>query len=110
MTDHSTDSVYESEAPTSIYLACTAEDLIRVEMDAWVLGGDRASVDATAALASIAAIQEASEQACDAVLEMYIPLDVDRFRDVFTRAWCAGYCSRQSQPVSGPGTSTIAPS
>ena len=92
--DDTADSLDESETLTSIYLACTAEDLIWVEIHGWELGSGRAVVHAKPVLESMRAIQAASELACDEALEMYVPMDVDRFRDVFTRAWCAGYCSR----------------
>jgi hypothetical protein len=45
-------------------------------------------------LKSIEAVEEAAEAVCDKALRVYIPLDVGRFRDVFTRAWSAGYCSQ----------------
>ena len=89
-----------------IYLACSAEDLIGVEMNAWALGSTRAAVDAEPVLQNITAIEEASERACDEALEIYIPLDLDRFRDVFIRAWCGGYCSRMSQRTGKPRTET----
>ena len=104
MMEYTADSINGSETQTSIYLACTAEDLIRVEMHAWELGNDRATGDSAPVLESITAIQEASERACDEALVTFIPLDLDRFRDVFTRAWCAGYCSRIGQRVSHPGS------
>jgi hypothetical protein len=99
MMDDIADATHESEGLTSIYLACTPEDLILVEMHAWELGGNLAAVDAEPALESISAILDASEVACDEVLEIYVPLDVGRFRDVFTRAWCAGYCCRIARVV-----------
>jgi hypothetical protein len=101
---HTTDSWYESEAQSTIYLACTPEDLIRVEMDAWGLGNDWAAAETSPVLSSIAAILEASERACDDALEICVPLDLDRFRDVFTRAWSAGYCNRVGQRVSEAGS------
>jgi hypothetical protein len=104
MMHHTADSLYESDAQSAIYLACTPEDLIRVEMDAWGLGNDRAAVESEPVLPGISAIREASERACDDALEICVPLDLDRFRDVFTRAWCAGYCNRVGQRVSGPGS------
>ena len=104
MIHHTTDSLYESEAQSTIYLACTPEDLIRVEMDAWGLGNDLAAAESQAILHDITAIWEASERACDDALEIYVPLDLGRFRDVFTRAWCAGYCNRVGQRISEPGS------
>jgi hypothetical protein len=104
MMEYTADSLYESEARTTIYLACTDEDLVSVEMYAWKLGSDRARADSLAVVPSITAIQEASERACDEALVIYIPLDLDRFRDVFTRAWCAGYCSRIGLHVSYPSS------
>jgi hypothetical protein len=38
-------------------------------------------------------IEQEAEKVCDEALKVYFPLDLDRFRDVFTRAWCAGYCT-----------------
>ena len=104
MMEYTADSLYGSETQTTIYLACTAEDLISVEMYAWKLGSDRAGADSTLVSSSITAIQEASERACDEALVIYIPLDLDRFRDVFTRAWCGGYCSCIGRHVSHPGS------
>ena len=89
-----------------IYLACSAEDLIGIEMNAWALGSTRAAVDAESVLQNVMAIEEASERACDEALEIYIPLDLDRFRDVFTRAWCGGYCSYMGQRAGKPSTET----
>jgi hypothetical protein len=94
---------------SQVYLACTAEDLIKVEMDAWALGCDRATAAVEPALDNMTEIVQASERACDEALAMiYVPLDVQRFRDVFTRAWCAGYCTevgrRGGEPAAGCGT------
>jgi len=79
---------------TPIYLSCSPEDLIAVEIQAWTQGGDRAARDIHAKLKSIETVRQAAEKACDEALQIYIPMDVDRFHDVFTRAWSAGYCIR----------------
>jgi hypothetical protein len=76
-----------------IYLSCSAEDLILVEMEAWDRGFKQVTIDTKAALEDIVAIENVAEQACDQSLVVYVPLDLYRFRDVFTRAWCAGYCT-----------------
>jgi hypothetical protein len=97
-----------------IYLACSPEDLIAVEMDAWTRGFSKAGmVETSAEPASITDIEQAAKMACDQALKVYIPLDLDRFRDVFTRAWCAGYCTAlrrrdhlQRQHSTGPDDST----
>jgi hypothetical protein len=65
-----------------------------VEIVAWTRGCDRAGLDVPPKLKSVEAIVHVAEQACDEALQSYVPMDVDRFRDVFTRAWSAGYCSR----------------
>ena len=84
----------EMTGGTPVYLSCSPEDLITVEILAWTHGCDRAGVDIPPRLKSIEAVEQAAEKVCDQALRTYIPLDVDRFRDVFTRAWSAGYCSR----------------
>jgi hypothetical protein len=77
-----------------IYLACSPEDLIAVEMDAWTRAFSEASmVETILDPASMPLIEQEAEKACDQALKVYMPLDLDRFRDVFTRAWCAGYCT-----------------
>ncbi|MGO8946107.1 MAG: hypothetical protein ACLQUY_00295 [Ktedonobacterales bacterium] len=80
-----------------IYLSCTPEDLIRVEIEAWERGLNQCDIDAASTLEDITAIEQAAEQICDQSLEVYVPLDVGRFRDVFTRAWCAGYCAQAAR-------------
>ena len=84
----------EMTGSTPIYLACSPEELLGVEIQAWTQGCDRAGLDIPAKLKSIQAVEQAAEKACDEALHIYIPMDVDRFRDVFPRAWSAGYCSR----------------
>jgi hypothetical protein len=84
-----------------IYLSCSPEDLIAVEMDAWTRGFSEADlVETSPGPASMPLIEQAAERVCDQALELYIPLDLARFRDVFTRAWCAGYCTslRRNEP------------
>jgi hypothetical protein len=77
-----------------IYLSCSPEVLIAVEMDAWERGFSEAGmVETVLDPASMPLIEQEAEKACDQMLKAFIPLDLDRFRDVFTLAWCAGYCT-----------------
>jgi hypothetical protein len=91
-----------------IYLACSPEDLIAVEMDAWNSGFSEAGkIETSPEPGSMTHIERAAETACDQALRIYIPLNLDRFRDVFTRAWCAGYCTglrrtERRQPATLP--------
>jgi hypothetical protein len=87
-----------------VYLSCTAEDLIVVEMEAWRRGYQAATTDAAAALQSLEAVAEAGEGACNQALSLYVPLDIARFADVFVRAWCGGYCTRarEFKPLAAP--------
>jgi hypothetical protein len=80
--------------------------MIEVEMEAWRRGYQAAEADAPATLQSVKAMSEAGESACNEALLRYVPLDVDRFTDVFVRAWCGGYCSRarELQPQAAPPT------
>jgi hypothetical protein len=89
-----------------VYLSCCTEDLIAVEMEAWRCGYQAAEADAPATLQRVAAMAEAGEYACNQALLLYVPLDVDRFADVFVRAWCGGYCTRvrELSPQSAPLT------
>ena len=104
----STETVAASEQGESkrVYLSCCAQDLIAVEMEAWRRGYHAAETDAPATLQSVAAMAEAGEGACNQALLLYVPLDVDRFADVFVRAWCGGYCTRARElsPQSVPPT------
>lgn len=104
--NQTTASVLETGA-RPIYLSCSAEDLILVIMRAWEHGFNQADVDSHADLTDIAAIEHMAEQICDHCLEIYIPLDLERFRKVFTSAWCAGYrtgVSRKEGPRTREGT------
>ncbi len=74
-----------------IYLSCLAEDLLLVEIEAWERGFNQADTDSNAALTDIQAIEQLAEHICDHCLEIYVPLDLARFREVFTSAWCSGY-------------------
>ena len=93
-----------------IYISCCVEDLIGVEMDAWKRGYDQAHSDGLATLRDIEAIEHAAENALDEALLVYVPLDLTRFRDVFIRAWCGGYCTRlhESQAPQASAATTIA--
>ena len=92
----STDTMAASEQSEGkhVYLSCCTEDLITIEMEAWRRGYQAAETDAPATLPSVKAVAEAGECACNQALLLYVPLDVDRFADVFIRAWCGGYCTR----------------
>jgi hypothetical protein len=82
------------EGSQLIYLACSPEDLIAVEMDAWACGfRDAGTVSASPEPGGMRSIEQTAELVCEQALQTYIPLDLDRFRDVFVRAWCAGYCT-----------------
>ena len=103
--DQNTDSMHEQPvlpAPAvqpeqPLYISCSAEDLIMLEMEAWDHGFQQADADDPHMLEGIEAISQAAEQVCDQSLQRYVPLDVIRFRDVFTRAWSAGYCTGVSR-------------
>lgn len=80
--------------PVPVYIACSPEDLIAVEMDAWRQGYDTASVDNKAAERTLPDIEWLGEGACEEALRRYVPMSLERFHDVYVRAWCAGYCIR----------------
>jgi hypothetical protein len=86
-----------------VYLSCSAEDLIAVEMEAWRRGYQSAETASPAPLLRLEAVAEVAEVACHQALLLYVPLDVDRFADVFVRAWCGGYCTR-ARELSLPAT------
>jgi hypothetical protein len=88
------------EGSQTIYLSCSPEDLIAVEMDAWTCGfSESGKVETSLDPSNMSQIQQAAEQVCEQALRIYIPLDLDRFRDVFTRAWSAGYCTGRRSTV-----------
>ena len=87
-------SINNAAGSKPIYISCCDEDLIAVEMDAWKRGYDRAAAEGPAATSDIAAIERAGDAACDEALQVYVAMDLARFRDVFIRAWCGGYCTR----------------
>lgn len=78
------------------YVGCDREDLVYIELEALKQGGEQARADGERALREMDDIARAAEIACDAALHTYCPLDEVAFRDVFTRAWCAGYRSDQT--------------
>jgi hypothetical protein len=93
------------EGSQTIYLSCSAEDLIAVEMDAWNCGFSEAgNVEDVQESSGMRVIEQAAEEVCDQALQIYIPLDLERFRDVFTRAWCAGYCTGLRRDENSPHT------
>ena len=79
---------------SQVYVGCSHEELIAIEMDAWKRGYKRADTDGPAAMRDLAVVAAASEAACDDALQVYVPMELGRFRDVFTLAWCAGYWTR----------------
>ena len=100
--DDKTSSALEARR---IYLSCSPEDLIAVEMVAWREGFDAAGEDDALATLDIQQIERRAEQTCDDTLERYVPMNVEQYRDVFVRGWCGGYCSRvgeSSASWSGP--------
>lgn len=80
-------------AQEPIYISSGVEGLIAIQMDAWKRGYERAVADGPSAISDIAALQRAGEDACDEALLIYVPMDVERFRDIYIIAWCAGYCT-----------------
>jgi hypothetical protein len=81
-------------APEEIYISSSNADLIAVGMDAWKRGYDQAVEDGPAALRDLAEVERAGEEACDEALQVYIPMDLGRFRETYTLAWCGGYCTQ----------------
>jgi hypothetical protein len=83
-----------------IYIGTSTEALIEVQLDAWDRGFQMAA-QAMELLDTFTEIASAAENACDEALSRYIPLDEERFCDIFTLAWCAGYCSFKRENRSG---------
>lgn len=84
-------------SPTSplvdlIFIGSGPEALIELQVDTWELGR-QAAAQSSKPLQAIAEVLRAAERACDEALGRYVPLDEARFRDIFTLAWSAGYCS-----------------
>jgi hypothetical protein len=93
----------EPQHPTSgiqamhheIFIGCSHEDLVAVdEMEAWKRGYEGGVADGPEAMKSLAAVEHASEAACGQALLVYVPMDLGRFRDIFSLAWCTGYWAR----------------
>jgi hypothetical protein len=90
-----------------VYLSCSPEDLIVVEMEAWQRGYQAAqAAPPGTTVPSLEAIAAAGKGACNQALLLYVPLDIERFVDVFVRAWCGGYCTR-AQELTRSSTSSI---
>jgi hypothetical protein len=105
MMNHFTYHPALEEGSQTIYLACSPEDLIAVEMDAWSCGfGEADKGESLQEPSGMRLIEQAAELVCDQALQIYIPLDLERFRDVFTRAWCAGYCTGLRRAEDNPQT------
>ena len=105
--DAMAESVQSELEEERVYLSCSAEDLIEVEMEAWRQGYQAAESASLAALQSLNAVAEAGEGACRQALSRYVPLDVTRFTDVFVRAWCGGYCTRARELKQSAAPPTI---
>lgn len=73
------------------YISCSQEEMVQIEIEAWTSGAEQARIEGTRALRELTAIEQRAELACEEALEIYIPLDMARFHDVFTLAWIAGY-------------------
>lgn len=83
---------HRQQANAPIYIGCSLEDLVAIELEGMDQGRAHARADGTRRLHGMRAISEAAHHACDRVLaEKYVPLDEARFREVFTLAWYAGY-------------------
>lgn len=78
----------------SIYISCCPEELIAVEMDAWRHGYDAASADKKAADRTLPDIEWQGEGACEEALRRYVPMNLERFHEIYVRGWCTGYCIR----------------
>ncbi len=76
------------------YVGTSRQELVDLELDAWEQGARQADADGSAALTEFADIDAAANAACEDTLRIYIPLDLARFRDVYTRGWAAGYYAR----------------
>lgn len=87
----------ERVAPITVQLkpiSCCDEELVEVELVALRQGANQARNDGTTHLTTMAAMGKAAAVACDRALEVqYLPLDEAKFREVFIRAWSAGYLS-----------------
>ena len=77
-----------------IYVGCSHEDYVTIEMAAWKRGYERAIADGLAVMRDLIVVGRASEIACDEALCMYVPMELNRFRNIFTLAWCGGYWTR----------------
>lgn len=82
-----------SPAPVPKYCSCSHEELIALQIEAWAQGAACAKTDSSHALRDFATIEQRAEAACDEALQQYVPLELARFRDVFTLAWVGGYCA-----------------
>lgn len=88
-------------APQQIYISSGKEDLITLAIEAWKRGYALAVAKGSAALRDLTAVAAASEDACDEALLIYVPMDRERFRDIFTIAWASGYWTRvQESPAT----------
>ncbi len=80
-------------APAIKYWSCSHEELIELQIEAWALGGACAEADGPRALRELMAVEQRAEIACEEALQIYVPMDLARFHDVFTLAWVGGYCA-----------------
>lgn len=75
-------------------ISCCDEELVEVELEALRQGAEQARRDGQHYLTTMAAVSKAAAIACNRSLEiLYLPLDEQKYREVFTLAWCAGYRS-----------------
>lgn len=77
--------------PERVYISCSPEDLITVEMDAWRRGYDAADADTKAAERLLPDIERQGEEAYEVALCRYVPMNLEQFHDVYVRGWCTGY-------------------
>lgn len=66
--------------------------------DAWKNGYERAVADGPSIMRGLLMAEHASEAACNEALRVYVPMELDRFRDIVTLAWCGGYWPRVQEP------------
>ncbi|HEX6123033.1 MAG TPA: hypothetical protein VFY89_07730 [Ktedonobacterales bacterium] len=84
-----------------LYIGSGIESLVELEITAWEEGYQAANEPC---LRCMDEIYRAAAAACEQALTRYIPLDEERFTDIFTIAWSAGYCThgRELQRASAP--------
>lgn len=91
-------AIGSQQMPQQVYTGCSREELITIGMEAWKRGYERAVADDAAVMRDLLMVEQASEAACDEALLVYFPMELDRFRDIFTLTWCSGYWTRVKEP------------